>query len=61
MEQMGAKSANDKKLRMWKSQASGENDACQQSNSWTVSDMVNLALNKQTCLSMGNEYKMVSH
>jgi len=40
MEEMGAKSANDK-LRTWKSQASEKDDACRQSNSWIVSDTVN--------------------
>jgi len=40
MEEMGAKSANDK-LRTWKSQVSGKDNACRQSNSWTLSDMVN--------------------
>jgi len=60
MEEMGAKSATDK-LRTWKSHASGKDDACRRSNSWTYSNTVNLARNKQRCLSMGNKHKMVSH
>ena len=60
MKEMGAKSATDK-LKTLKSQASGKDDACQQSNSWTNSDTVNLAPNMQRWLSMGNEHKMVSH
>ena len=57
---MGAKSATDK-LRTWKSHASGKDDACGQSDSCTDLDTVNLALNKQRRLSIGNEQKMFSH
>ena len=60
MEEMGAKLATDK-LRTWKSHALGKDDACRQSNSWTDSDTVNLAPNKQRCLSMENEQKLVRH
>ena len=60
MEEMGAQSASDK-LRTQKSYASGKDDACQQTNSWTDSDTVNLAPNKQRCLSMENEQKLVRH
>jgi len=60
MEEMGAKSATDK-LKTTKSQTSGKDGACRQTNSWTNSDTVNLAPNMQRLLSIGNEHKMVNH
>ena len=69
VQEMGAKSAIDK-LTTRKCHTWGKEDvmkfqdlsqyASRQSNSWGDSNTINLTLNTQICLSLGNEHTMVS-